>query len=230
MMRMLNMTLMLILLTGPVWAGALPDQPHVVVSGQSEVRAVPDILKISLNLTEVGQEVTVARDVVEKRSQKLIDTLKQHGVKTQDIRAASLEIKPHYNWSNKAQIYTGTEVSRKIDVTLRDLGKYNELIKAIVEAKIASINSTRLESSREKTVRHEALQAAIADARQKAELLVAGFPEKLGPVYAISSGGPGNRMRGSYEMADRMVANAAAFEPGTIELSESVQVVFYLVK
>lgn len=229
MLRLFVSLLLVVFFTGPTWAEGLPDQPHVVVSGQSEVKAVPDILKISLNLTEVGQEVAVARAVVEKRSQQLIDTLKTFGVAKQDIIAASLEITPHYNWNNKAQIYTGTEVSRKIDVTLRDLEKYDDLIRAIVATNIARINTTRLESSREKELRNAAIQAAIADARQKAELLVAVFPEKLGPVYAITAGGPSHRSRGDYMMAE-MSANAAAFEPGEISLSETVQVVFYLVQ
>lgn len=229
MKRIILCLCLVTLFSGPVFAEALPDQPHVVVSGQSEVVAVPDILKISLSLTEVGQEVSVARDTVEARSQQLIDTLKRHGVAKQDVTAASLEITPHYNWNNKAQIYTGTEVSRKIDVTLRDLERYNDLIKAIVETNIARINNTQLESSREKELRNEAMQAALEDARQKAELLVDGFPEKLGPVYAISTGGPNYRIKANYEMAAPM-ARAAAFEPGSIELSESVQVVFYLVK
>lgn len=215
------------LLAGPAWGDALPDQPHIVVNGRSEVKAIPDTLRLSLSLTEVGQEVAVAREQVESRSQQLIDTLKRFGVAKSDITAASLDITPHYNWNNKAQIYVGTEVSRQIEVTLRDLTRYDELIRAIIEAKVARISRTQLESSREKELRKQALQAAIADARQTAELLVAGFPEKLGPVYAITSSGPGYRMRANYEMADRM-AMASAFEPGEIELSESVQVVFYL--
>lgn len=217
------------ILAGPAWGEALPDQPHVVVSGQAEIKAVPDILRLSLNLTEVGQEVAVASAAVEQRSQQLIDTLKQFGVAKQDITAARLDITPHYNWNNQAQIYAGTEVSRQIDVTLRDLAHYDALIRAIIEAKVARINSTRLESSREQELRSQALQAAIADARQKAELLVASFPEKLGPVYAITGSGPGYRMRDSFVMAES-TARAAAFEPGEIALSESVQVVFYLVQ
>jgi hypothetical protein len=199
-----------------------------MVSGQSEVSVVPDILHISLNLTEVGQEVAVARDLVEQRSQRLIDTLKQHGVEKRDITAASLKITPHYNWNNRAQIYAGTEVTRQIEVTLRDLDKYDDLIRAIIEARVARINSTRLESSREKGLRNEALQAAIEDAKQKAELLVVGFSEQLGPVYAITAGGPSHGQREAYAMAAPM-ARKAAFEPGEIKISASVQMVFYLV-
>jgi uncharacterized protein YggE len=229
MMRIILGLVLVYMLTGAVWAGAVPDQPHVVVSGQSEVSVVPDILQISLNMTEVGQEVAVARDQVEKRSQKLIDTLMQQGVEKRDITAASLKITPHYNWNNKAQIYVGTEVSRQVEVTLRDLAKYDDLIRAIIEAKVARVNSTRLESSREKELRNEALQMAIADARKKAELLVASFPEKLGPLYAITSGGPIREQREAYAMASVM-SRKTAFEPGEIEISESVQVVFYLVQ
>lgn len=214
-------------MAGSVFANTVPDQPHLKVSGQSKVTAVPDRLQISLNLTEVGQDVGAARQTVEKHSQQLIDTLKAFGVNKRDITAARLDITPHYNWNNQAQIYSGTEVSRQIDVTLRDLAQYDELIKAIIDAKVARIDNSSLESSREKELRREALQAAIADARQKAEQLAAGFEAKVGPVYAVTGGGSGYQPQERYGISANM-DRISAFEPGEINFSESIQVVFYL--
>ena len=113
MMRNILGLVLVFMLTGPVWAGAVPDQPHVVVSGQSEVSVVPDILQISLNLTEVGQEVAVARDQVEKRSHQLIDTLIHQGVEKRDITAASLKITPHYNWNFCSKITISCETKSR---------------------------------------------------------------------------------------------------------------------
>jgi len=212
----------------PSLAGPLPDAPHIVVNGECEVRTTPDILFLSLGISETGFEVAGARDSVERRSRKLIHILKEIGIAQQDITAAQLQITPHYNWNNSAQIYAGTEVYRIVEVTLRDLSRYDDLIRSIVDARVARIQSTSLSSSEEKKLREEALRGAINDGMEKARIMVAHLPEQLGPVYSISPGST-NRpfLQARYEMAN--MAGQSAFEPGTILYKESIQLVFYLI-
>ncbi len=213
----------------PSFAESVPDVPHIVVTGEYEVRATPDILTMSLSIAETGFEVAAARDNVESRSKKLLRSLTSLGIAKEDINSAQLQITPHYNWNNNAQIYAGTEVSRNIEVTLRDLSQYDKLIRAILDAGVAQIHSTRLSSSHEKELREDALRGAIADGMEKAQIMVAHLPQKVGPVYSISSqasGVPFQTVR--YRMAE--MADQSAFEPGTITFKESLQIVFYLVK
>ena len=216
-----------LLFVGPALAGTVPDEPHVVVTGSYEVTAVPDILHISLDISEVGREVAEARASVEERSEKLIEALKALKIEKSDINSAALKITPHYNWSNRVQIYVGTEVSRTIEVILRDIGNYDLLIRSIIDAKVARINNSKLKSTKEEDLRAEALRGAVADARGKAKLLVSSFPEKLGAVYSISTVSPTTGLhRTSYQLAER--SGAGAFEPGVITFSETVKAVFYL--
>ena len=160
-----------LLFVGTALAGTVPDEPHVVVTGSYEVTAVPDILHISLDISEVGREVAEARASVEERSKKLIEALKSLKIDKKDINSAALKITPHYNWSNRVQIYVGTEVSRTIEVILRDIGNYDLLIRSIIDAKVARINNSKLKSTKEEDLRAEALRGAVADARGKAKLL-----------------------------------------------------------
>jgi hypothetical protein len=211
------------------FAGPLPDVPHIVVTGEYEVRTTPDILTLSLSISETGFEVAAARDNVEMRSKKLIASLEALNIVKEDISSAQLQITPHYNWNNNAQIYAGTEVSRMIEVTLKDLSLYDDLIRSIIDAKVAQIHSTQLSSSNEKKLREEALRGAIDDGMKRAELVVAHLPEKIGPIYAISpqaSSAPFLNAR--YALAE--MDKQSAFEPGSIFFKESIQIVFYLVK
>lgn len=216
----------------PSFAGSLPDAPHIVVTGEYEIRATPDILTISLSISETGLEVAEAKDSIEMRSKKLINSLETLEISKEDISSAQLQITPHYNWNNRAQVYAGTEVSRTIQVTLRDLSHYDNLIRSIIDAGVAQIHSTRLSSSKEKNLREEALRRAIGDGMEKARIMVAHLPEKIGPVFSISpqsSNSPFPQAR--YQMAEMAeMAKESAFEPGTILFKESLQIVFYLVK
>jgi uncharacterized protein YggE len=218
-----------IFFTHQSFAGSVPEVPHIVVTGEAELRATPDILTLSLSIAETGLEVATARNSVESRSIQLITALAALDIAKEDIRSAQLQITPHYNWNNQAQIYAGTEVSRTVDVTLRDLNRYDDLIRSIIEAGVAQIHSTRLGSSKEKELRQEAMAAAIADGMDKARIMVAHLPEKIGAVYSIapsSSGAPFPEAR--YQMA--AMDSSSAFEPGTILFKESLQIVFYLVQ
>lgn len=218
-----------LVLAHPLMAGNVPDAPHIVVSGEHEIRIAPDILTVSLGIAETGFEVADARKSVEERSKTLISTFKQLSIAEEDISSAQLQITPHYNWNNQAQIYAGTEVSRVIEVTLRDLSLYDDLIRAIIDARVARIHSTRLGSSQEKKLRKEALREAIADAMKNGAMMVENLPEKIGPVYAISPQSP-DRPYGQAQFEIAEASRQSAFEPGTIVFKESLQIVFYLVR
>jgi uncharacterized protein len=223
------LSLISLFLSGNIYAEERPDEPHIIVNGSHQVSAVPDILRMSLTITEISREVAEARSSVENRSSRLIETLKSLGIKKKDITSARLQITPHYNWSNKAQIYTGTEVSRVIEIILRDLSRYNDMVKSIIDAKVARINNTALESTNEKKLRARALQGAATDAREKANLLVQSFPEQVGSVYSISASQSYTGIRQTrYQVAEYVKRDS--FEPGVVEISESVQVIFYLTK
>ena len=218
-----------VLFIQPSFAESLPSVPHIVVTGEHEIRVTPDILTLSLSISETGSEVAKARDSVEMRSKKLIISLETLGIAKEDISSAQLKITPHYNWNNSAQIYVGTEVSRTVEVTLRDLNHYDELIRAIINARVAKINASRLSSSNEKKIREDALRGAINNGMEKAKIMVIHLPEQIGPVYSISPQSSSTPFAGArYQMAE--MSRQSAFEPGTILFKESLQIVFYLVK
>jgi len=221
--------LLFIFFLHPSFANSLPSVPHILVIGEYEIRATPDILTLSLSISETGTEVAKARDSIEARSKELISSLKNIGIEKKDISSAQLQITPHYNWNNRAQIYVGTEVSRTVEVILRDLSRYDDLIRSIIDAQVAKIHSSRLSSSKEKTLREDALRGAINDAMTKAKIMVAHLPEQIGPVYSISPQSTNTPFPGArLQMAE--MSKQSAFEPGTIFFKESLQIVFYLVK
>lgn len=212
-------------------AGALPSEPHIVVNGQARQTVIPDRLRMNMSITETGRDVEMVSNKTEQRAIHLIAQLKSLGIAKKDISASHLRIVPHYNWQNREQVYVGTEVSRHIEIVLRDLGKYDEFLRTILEARVGQIHSTQMESSSQLEIRKASLQAAIEDARARAELLVSNIPEKLGSVYAISQQSSGPVMRQAGDMPYRAEMKAkTGFEPGVLEFTESVRVVYYLIR
>lgn len=212
------------------YANALPNAPHIVTNGSYEFSATPDTLHLSMQILEVGRDAAKAREVVEQQSTILITTMKSIGIQPADITSASLNISPRFNWNNNQQIYTGTEVSRRVEVVLRDLTQYDALLQAVLNTKIIRINNSRLSSSRADQLEAEGLEKAIADAKKRAELLVQGLPQKVGNVYSISTSHQGAMPMSARYQANDMEMTKSAFEPGRLQINTSVHVVFYLIE
>ncbi len=212
-------------------AESLPSEPHIVVTGNYKMKVVPDTLYMSLSIIETGKDVASVSEQVEMRSAKLITSLKALGINKQDITSTQLRITPHYNWRNKEQVYVGTEVSRNVEITLRELALYDRFIRTLLDISVGRINTSYLKFSKEREVRKKALQRAVDDARLKAELLVSNVAEKLGGVYSISHLSAGQVLsssRLSYKASDARAESA--FEPGVIEFNESVKVIYFLTR
>jgi uncharacterized protein YggE len=211
-------------------ADAYPDEPHVVVDGFAELSAVPDLLEMSLSISELNLDVAKAVSAVEERSSSLLAVVKSLGIDAKDVSSSELSITPRYNWNNREQTLVGSLVSRKIDLTLRDLTRYHDLIAALIEAKVGELSRTTLKSSREEDLRRELLQKAVADARRKAELLVSDANEGVGSIYSLSSQSQGQAYRAEFRGAAVAQADQGSFEPGSIELRESIRAIFYLTR
>jgi uncharacterized protein YggE len=216
-------------------ADPLPSQPHIYVEGESNVRVAPDLIHIQLSLDKTDPNVAVAKAAVDRRSRMLIDACKQMGIQDQDISSSNLQIRPEYEYRGQHHQKIGTKVSRQVDITLKDLTHYPDLIRALVEGEVGEITETSLGSSREQQLRDQALDQAFSDAKSRAERLASSAGSKLGPVHSISE----FRVRQDIPEVEirtllpkRRVQmdqiTEEPFEPGLLEITGQVYVVFLL--
>jgi len=233
---LINRCLLLLSLLVATVAGAdpLPSQPHIYVEGESKVRVAPDLIHIRLNLDKTNPNVAAAKADVDKRSRVLIDACKKMGIQDQDISSSNLQIRPAYEYKNQHNQKIGTTVSRQVDITLKDLTHYPDLIRTLVDGEVGEITETSLSSSREQQLRDQALDQAFSDAKARAERLATSAGSKLGSVYSISE----FRVRqdipwlsGALSPKRTITFDQVAkepFEPGLIEVTGNVYVVFLL--
>jgi len=225
-------------------AGPLPAKPHIYVEGSAEVEVVPDLMTLTLGLTSENENVGIAKQDVDQRSAKLLDTLKAMSIEARDIATTALQVSPVYDYVEGKQILRGSRVYRQVDITLRDLEKYGQLMKALVDAKISNTVDTRLSVSNEKLVGDQAMIKALEDARNRASALVESQGKKLGDVYSVSEFDlrreesyalvPNRALYGSssagFASADMLAktSNGEPFEPGVIRAKAKVYVVYLI--
>lgn len=237
------LTLALIFMSSFALANPLPSKPHIYVEGSAEIEVIPDQMTITLGLSAENMDVAIAKQDVDKRSHELINTLKSMAIEAKDIGTTALQVTPVHDYVDGKQVPRGSRVYRQVDITLRNLENYGELMRALVDAKISNTVSTKLAVSDEKTVGDQSLIKALEDARTRATALLESQGKKLGNVYSISEFElrreesyqlvPNRQVYGesSPVMADAAFLRKSSepFEPGVIRAKAKVYVV-YLIK
>jgi uncharacterized protein YggE len=241
-MKFLIAFLSLLLLSFPVLASPLPTQPHIYVEGSAELEVEPNMMNFSLNIQTLDLDLAKAKADVDARSRLLIETIKKFGIKAEDIATTALNIRPEYEYKENQRVLVGNQVSRQVDITLRDLKKYPDVMKALVDAKISETINTALTLSDKKSVEEKVQTAAMKDARDRAERLAKSQGKSVGDPWSISE----FNMRGeevwrlvpnrqlmdgsSSKMAMRAeIANSnEPFEPGKMKITAQLYVVYLL--
>lgn len=241
-MKFLTAFLSLLLLSFPVLASPLPAQPHIYVEGSAEMEVEPNMMNFSLNIQTLDLDLAKAKADVDKRSRLLIETIKKFGIKAEDIATTALNIRPEYEYKENQRVLVGNQVSRQVDITLRDLKKYPDMMKALVDAKISETINTALTLSDKKSVEEKVQTAAMKDARDRAERLAKSQGKSVGDPWSISE----FNMRGdevwrlvpnrqlmdgsSSKMAMRaeIASSNEPFEPGKMKITAQLYVVYLL--
>lgn len=229
-----------LLSTLPAVATPLPAQPHVYVEGSAEIEVEPDTMTFTLSIQKVDLDLAKAKADVDARSRLLIDTVKKFGIKAEDVATTALNIRPEYEYRDNQRVLTGNNVSRQVDITLRDLKKYPDMMKAMVDAKISETINTNLTVADKKAVEEKAQTAAMKDARARAERLVKSQGREVGDPWSISEFNnrgnerweltPNRQLMGqsSAKLEMRMADSSEPFEPGVMKINAQVYVVYLL--
>jgi uncharacterized protein YggE len=240
--RFFIVPLIVALLVPLATANPLPNKPHIYVEGSAEIKVPPDQMMITVGISDTNQELAVAKKNVDERSRRLIAASKQLGIAPEDLATTALHISPAYDFRGGEQVPLGTRVYRQVDITLRDLAKYPQLMAALVDAEISETINTRLEVADDKALTERAMAAAIDDARQRAKAMAQAVGRSLGGAYSVSEFDLRRDERQQVFRAGAMRGRAASpqieqevfsdasepFEPGLIIAGAKAYVVFLL--
>lgn len=218
-------------------AAELPDGPHIVTSGNSIVKAKPDMATLFIEVNVSNKSAAEAKKKSDERVAKYIDFLEKSGIDKADIDAANIQTRIEYAdgsyVSSAKRSIKGYIATRQVKVTVRQLDKLNSLLDGALANELNEINDVQLGVSKDDAYRTEARQKAVKDAVAKANLLANEFGVKLGPVYSIryntsgvSGGGAIPAMQYRSKAMSYSSSADESYEPQNISFSDSVDVVF----
>jgi hypothetical protein len=165
-----------------------PAQARVVVVGEGSVTVAPDYARIRSGVSTNAKTVKEASDTNSKLMANIIATLVDAGVAKKDIQTSEFSIEPVYisPIPPSGPKLSGYRVSNQVNVTIHQISQVSEVLDRLVKAGATDAgNIAFLISDREKAL-DQAREAAITNARHRAELYAHASGLTLGRVAWIT--------------------------------------------
>ncbi|MFM4648992.1 SIMPL domain-containing protein [Aeromonas bivalvium] len=216
------------------WAVALPEAPHLLVSGYAEQKVEPDMLTLRVAVTALEKKGIDAKQQVDSRVAAFFGQLEGLGIKRSDVEAGNLVISPEYQYpQNRKAELVGYRAQRQLAVKLYQLDKLSQLMDTALKSGLESVSQIEFGLKDPLAAREQARISAVEDARAKALSLAKAFGVTLGKVYSIEyrSATPTPVYARGLKMGAMAAAPEAAdasYEQHEISISDNVEAVFLL--
>ena len=194
--RILAVITTLLCLCGGVYAQQSQPVPEagVVVTGEGSVNVPPDYAQIRIGVTTRAKTVKEAINNNSKLMVAIVAVLKDAGVTENDIQTERFSMQPNYTPATTLRSQdsraepklSGFNVSNYVNVTIREIGNIGELLDRAIAAGATDIGNLSFLISDVSKALDQAREAAIADARRKAEVYAKASAVRLGRVEWIT--------------------------------------------
>ncbi len=171
----------------------------IAISGTGEVYAVPDITSFSFSVIGEGKDASEAKDKLVKKMNPIIDAVKALGIEDKDIKTTGYNSYPKYEYVQAAcsqsycppgkQNLVGYEVSQSITVKIRKTNKAGDVLAKVSDLGATNISGLDSVVDDMDTVKAQAREKAVADAKAKAKVLAKTLGVRLNKVVNFYESG-----------------------------------------
>jgi len=178
-----------LMVTTTVFANGVSQLTTVQVTGSSQKEIAPDIAKISLSINTTHAKLDQAKNENTQLSNQVFAKLSEQGILDDQIKTESYRIDSLYSYENdRLPKLIGYKVINSIEITT-SIEKVGLLVNELTNAGANEISSIRFEKENEKDVKNAALNAAVQDALQKAEVIAGALGKHVSAVKVVNESG-----------------------------------------
>jgi len=220
-MKRALMSVVLFLVATPAWA-------QVSVQGEGVVQATPDIATITLAVvTEAPKAVTALEDNSASMT-KVVATVKAFGVDKKDVKTTTFHIQPKYIYAKDQEPrLVGYTVTSELAIVCRQTDTACKMLDSLVKDGANRVSGVTYGFSDPKELLDRAREAAVKDAKRRAEIMVKAAGQSLGTLVSVTEG---SSYTPRYNYSRAALADAAPggvpLEPGQQSLRVTVSAVW----
>jgi uncharacterized protein len=203
--------------------GQAADTPSggITVFGTGSANVTPDRASFAFGTVSQAKTANAALAASSQAVTRVVSALRQAGVARADIQTSEVSLSPRMN--DNGEEIVGYTATNTVTANIRKLADAGTVIDAAVGAGANQVYGPNLLSSDQDTAYRNALKAAVAQARSKAETLAGAAGKTLGQITAISEGGGTPQ---PMPVAGATKDSAPQIEPGTQRIEAGVSVTF----
>ncbi len=208
----------------------------ITITGKEEKKLVPDTAKISFSVNEYRKNQKEAAKIVNTKTKKIIEALKDLDIDEKDIKTRNYSVYPEYNWNNGKRTFRNYKVSQSIEVKVKDLEKISKVLAKVVELKVDNLNGPNMYIDNLDEIKEKMRAEAIKNAKEKADELAIQLGVKLDKIVGFSENKNSNYYpRPMYKMA--VMADAVSgdeempepeINPGEQKITKTVNISFQI--
>ena len=215
---------------------------EATVSGEGKISAKPDIAKVSASIVVEREPLPEAQAEAGRRQEALLVALRGQGITDRDLRTAGYNIFPQYYYPGPCRgevcpldtqrpRIVGYQVRVSYEVKVRDIAKAGDVLSAMVGAGVNEVGNLEFTIDDPESLRADARERAVANARAKAEALAKNLGKRVGRITAFAEGGGGPPVIFAREALDGkggFGGEGPAVPPGESEVVVTVSITYEL--
>jgi uncharacterized protein len=166
--------------------------PRIMVSGEGEAAAAPDMALVSLTVLREADTARAALDANNKAMADVLAAMKTFGIAEKDLQTSGFSIQPRYLYANpdKGENFepkiTGYSVFNTLGVRIRDLAKVGDVLDQSVTLGVNQGGNITFVKDDASAVMEEARKKAVENAVAKAKTITSTAGVGIGRILEMS--------------------------------------------
>jgi len=198
----------------------------ISVTGEGKVEVKPDISILSFGVSVDDKDPQKAMDGLTQKANAVVKALLDLGIAEEKIQTSNLSLYPVYSYDPQTGKATleGYRASESFSVETA-IAKAGKTLSAVVKAGVTDIGGITFDASTKEDLKLQAIQAAMKNARAKADATLKDTSYKVTGIESISV----DTINYPQPILYKAVSNAADSVPvqgGTLDITVNVTVVF----
>lgn len=185
----LALAALFVVLSITAWTGnqqAAQETRLITVTGDAEVRVVPDEVILTLGVETWDKEMETAKRQNDAIVSSVLDLTTEYDIEPQLVQTDFVHIEPRWrNGYYEERDFVGFFVRKTIVITLRDLNKFEGLLSGVLDAGVNHVQGIEFRTTELRQHRDEARALAIQAAREKAIALAGELGQTVGQPQMI---------------------------------------------
>jgi len=188
----------------PYIGAGLQYKNTISVNGEGKIYTKPDIILVNLSIVSEGEKVINVQQENTKKTNRVIDFLKESGIKEKDIKTTNYNLHPRYNYEEKTPKIIGYRLTQTLEVKVRELDEIGDILEGATNKGVNQIGSLSFRVDKDEEFKEEARKLAIEDAKKKAKKLASQLGIKLIKISGYNETGSTPPIYRNLELAKGM--------------------------